>query len=129
MFNHHIIDMTFDTKDPLLDMESFKQDLLDMCQASGVTVMNEYFHKFGQEFGYTGVVCLAESHVSVHTWPEHDKMAVDVFICNDKQEKMFMDLLFKKFSPKHFTHKTIKRFNTYKESISHDYNINEFLGD
>lgn len=115
MYNHHIIDIKFDTESPLLDMELFKDQILELTEASGVTVMNEYFHKFGENYGYTGVVCLAESHVSVHTWPEYNKMAVDVFICNEKQEKAFMDLFFEKFSPAkrrditHFTHKSISR--------------------
>lgn len=47
------------------------------------TVLHSYFHKFDQGEGVTGVIALSESHISVHTWPEHAYMAVDVFMCGD----------------------------------------------
>lgn len=46
-------------------------------------VLHSYFHKFDRGEGVTGVVALAESHISVHTWPEHEYMAVDVFMCGE----------------------------------------------
>ena len=116
MYNHHIIDIKFDTENPLLDMELFKDDLQQLIEQAGVTVMNEYYHRFVDPYhGFTGVTCLAESHISVHTWPEHNNMAIDVFICEKDKEKVFMDLFFKKFSPNgrrditHFQHKSISR--------------------
>ncbi|WP_394202003.1 adenosylmethionine decarboxylase [Marinagarivorans algicola] len=55
-----------------------------MCkaaQAAGATVLQHYIHEFGPSFGHTGVVLLAESHISVHTWPETDYAAFDIFMC------------------------------------------------
>lgn len=55
---------------------------------SGVLVKHNFkelgssYHSFGEEEGFTGVVCLAESHVAIHTWPEHDYITLDVFLCN-----------------------------------------------
>jgi len=110
MYNHHLIDIQFETEDPLREMEMFRETLLELCNESGVTVMNEYFHQFkdhGQ--GFTGVVCLAESHVSIHTWPEHKKMAVDIFICNVEQEHIFLELFQDAFEFQKYTRHTIQR--------------------
>ena len=110
MYNHHLIDIEFETGDPCTEMDMFKRTLLGLCKKSGVTVMNEYFHKFekhGQ--GFTGVVCLAESHVSIHTWPEYKKMAIDIFICNSQQEQMFLDLFKEAFAFQTYRLNTIQR--------------------
>ncbi len=50
---------------------------------SGATIINSSFNKFEPQ-GISGVVVIAESHFAVHTWPEHDYAAVDIFSCADK---------------------------------------------
>lgn len=50
------------------------------CEA-GATVLFSHMHAFGDGGGITGVVLLAESHISIHTWPEHGFAAVDIFMC------------------------------------------------
>jgi len=44
-------------------------------------VLDVRLHHFGEGHGVTGVVLLAESHISIHTWPEHALAAVDIFVC------------------------------------------------
>ena len=51
------------------------------AQAAGARVLDARFHHFGAGAGVTGVLLLAESHISIHTWPEHDLAAVDIFMC------------------------------------------------
>lgn len=51
-------------------------------EAAGVTVIDGFFHRFAPQ-GVTGVVVIAESHLSVHTWPELGYAAVDFFTCGD----------------------------------------------
>lgn len=64
--------------------EGFLERLMtDAALAAKAEVLHSYFHKFDRGEGVTGVVALAESHISVHTWPEHGYMAVDVFMCGD----------------------------------------------
>jgi S-adenosylmethionine decarboxylase len=46
-------------------------------------VLTENWHHFGESSGYTGVVVLAESHLSIHTWPEVGYAAIDVFMCGN----------------------------------------------
>jgi len=55
--------------------------LRSAAQAAGVTVLDVRMHHFGEGCGVTGVVLLAESHISIHTWPEHALAAVDIFVC------------------------------------------------
>lgn len=48
---------------------------------SGAAVLSDHFHHFGDQQGVTGVLVLAESHISIHTWPEHNYAAIDIFMC------------------------------------------------
>jgi S-adenosylmethionine decarboxylase proenzyme len=54
---------------------------LDAVAASGLTIVGDSFHQFEPQ-GVTGTVLLAESHVAIHTWPEHGFVTVDVYVCN-----------------------------------------------
>ena len=51
------------------------------AEAAGARVLAVRLHHFGPEMGVTGVALLAESHISIHTWPEEGVAAVDVFVC------------------------------------------------
>ena len=51
------------------------------AEAAHVRVLGVNLHHFGPEMGVTGVALLAESHISIHTWPEEGVAAVDVFVC------------------------------------------------
>ncbi len=52
------------------------------AEEARATVMNSSFHKFGPQ-GVSGVLVLAESHLSVHTWPEHGYAATDIYVCGE----------------------------------------------
>jgi len=51
------------------------------ARAGGAHVLCCHMHGFGDAGGVTGVALLAESHITVHTWPEHGYAAFDVFMC------------------------------------------------
>ena len=53
---------------------------------ANATVITDTLHAFGGGGGVTGVVVLAESHISIHTWPEHKYAAVDIFMCGDRSD-------------------------------------------
>ena len=65
----------------------------------GVTIVNEVFHPFSPQ-GVTGVVIIEESHISIHTWPEKNYVAIDVFTCGEKDPENFAPVIFKQFGAK-----------------------------
>ncbi|MCK5696094.1 MAG: adenosylmethionine decarboxylase [Desulfobacula sp.] len=66
----------------LLDKTLVEKALLRAAKKSGATIISSLFHKFDPQ-GISGVVVIAESHFTVHAWPEHDYAAVDIFTCGD----------------------------------------------
>ena len=66
-------------------------------------------HKF-QPQGLTGIVLLAESHIALHTWPEMNYIAIDIYTCgNQSRPRLALDFLKKKFQPKKFQIREIAR--------------------
>ncbi|MBS0966924.1 adenosylmethionine decarboxylase [Acetobacter okinawensis] len=55
--------------------------LCEAALAAGATILHSHFHHFTPNGGVSGVVVLAESHISIHTWPERNFAAVDIFMC------------------------------------------------
>lgn len=68
---------------PFWQMDEASAALKQACIDAGATVLTERWHHFGEGFGYTGVIVLAESHCSSHSWPEHGYVAIDMFMCGD----------------------------------------------
>jgi S-adenosylmethionine decarboxylase len=65
----------------LTDPATIDRALSEAAEAAGATILHSHFHHFGPDGGVSGVVVLAESHISIHTWPERDFAAVDIFMC------------------------------------------------
>jgi len=63
------------------DVAWIEATLREAAAAAHVTVLDVRLHHFGHNHGVTGVALLAESHISIHTWPEHGLAAIDVFVC------------------------------------------------
>lgn len=68
--------------DILDDTELIKRILRNAALKSNATIVNSTFHHFSP-YGVSGVVVIAESHISIHTWPEYGYAAVDIFTCGD----------------------------------------------
>ena len=78
---HHLLaDFWVEDAVPLERAEAWRERLPEACRAAGATVLGCQFHQF-EPAGVTGVVLLAESHASVHTWPEAGLVTLDVFTC------------------------------------------------
>ncbi len=65
----------------LADPQHIDRALRDAAEASGATILHGHFHHFSPNGGVSGVLVLAESHISIHTWPERNFAAIDVFMC------------------------------------------------
>lgn len=67
----------------LADMAHVEASLRESVEAVGATILRVDLHRFTENDGISGVVILAESHMSIHTWPEIGYAAVDIFVCGD----------------------------------------------
>ena len=66
----------------LNDVDVIRGALLEAARRAGATIVNQAFHHFSPH-GVSGAVIIAESHLSIHTWPEYGYAAVDLFTCGD----------------------------------------------
>lgn len=77
---HRIVDFEGCSFETLDDLEKIKKMFERGLELSNATVIQIVMHKFSPQ-GVTGIAAIAESHVSIHTWPELGYAAVDVFSC------------------------------------------------
>ena len=77
---HHLL-VDFWNAENLDNPDLIDATLCEAAVAAGATILHSHFHHFTPNGGVSGVVILAESHISIHTWPERKFAAVDVFMC------------------------------------------------
>ncbi len=93
-----------------LDDIEYMEDTLKRCvSASFATLLHLHCHQFSQSGGLSGIAVLAESHISVHTWPERDFAAFDVFMCGTAQPMNVVDVLKQAFQPTELKVKEVLR--------------------
>lgn len=86
-----------------------KKILCEAVLAGGGTIVKAVFHNFSP-FGVSGVVVITESHVTIHTWPEHAYAAVDIFSCSKKLDHATIrDQLKRALSSRRASQKTFGR--------------------
>ena len=91
------------------DPKKIREILIKAARISKNKPLTVKIHKF-QPVGITGFALLAESHISVHTWPEINYVAVDIFSCGPKAEpRKGLDYLKEIFNPQKIKVKTLKR--------------------
>lgn len=83
-----------------LDEAEIDTAMRDAAAACGATVLKVCLHGFGDGAGITGVAILAESHISIHTWPERDYVALDVFVCGGCRADAALEVLKNAFAPR-----------------------------
>ena len=79
---HLLVELRSADPKKLDDLQYIREALLYAARTSGATVLGDTFHRFSPQ-GVTGIVAIAESHISIHTWPEFGYAAVDVFTCGE----------------------------------------------
>jgi S-adenosylmethionine decarboxylase len=86
-----------------------KKVLCESVLRGGGTIVKALFHNFNP-YGVSGVVVITESHVTIHTWPEHAYAAVDIFSCSKKlNHQVIRDRLKRALSSQRVTGKTFLR--------------------
>jgi len=81
------------------DLDLVEATLRKAVDACGATLLHIHLHRFTPNGGISGVAVLAESHISVHTWPERDFAAFDVFMCGDTKPEATIPVLRDAFKP------------------------------
>ncbi|MEJ2542908.1 MAG: adenosylmethionine decarboxylase [Calditrichaceae bacterium] len=83
--------------------------LTESARIAEATIVETSFHHFSP-YGVSGVVVIAESHITIHTWPEHDYAAIDIFTCDDEMViDHIVDHLKVELKAKRFDQKMIRR--------------------
>lgn len=80
------------------DLDHVDRTLRACVEASGATLLHLHLHHFTPNGGVSGVAVLAESHISIHTWPERDYAALDVFMCGDADPQAAIPVLREAFA-------------------------------
>lgn len=89
--------------------KEIKEILIEATKQAKVTPLKIITHKFTPQ-GITGVVLLAESHLALHSWPEINYLAIDIFTCGNKSfPQKALSYLKKQFKPKEIKIQEIKR--------------------
>lgn len=82
------------------------REAIDVCNA---TLLHIHLHRFEPSGGISGVAVLAESHISIHTWPERGYAAIDVFMCGVANPNKSIGVLREAFKPIRIQMSEIKR--------------------
>ena len=94
---HLLIDL--DGCENLDRIDLIETTLKEAALAGGATILNVDLHHFEPNGGVSGVVVLAESHITIHTWPENGFAALDVFMCGQCDPYKAIPVLKRTFSP------------------------------
>jgi S-adenosylmethionine decarboxylase len=82
---HYLVDFKQCDPETIERVEATRPIFLEAARQAKATVVGELFHQF-DPVGVSGVLLIAESHVSVHTWPEDAFVAVDIFTCGEEMD-------------------------------------------
>ena len=95
---HLLLEMFDCDLDAINSLESVKGALVEAAKRAQATIVDVVFHEFNP-FGISGVVVIAESHLTIHTWPEYRYAAVDIFSCGEVlQPEVAANYLVEQFS-------------------------------
>ena len=98
--------------DQLDDLELMERTMREAVEAAKATLLHIHLHHFTPNGGISGVAVLAESHISVHTWPERQFAAFDIFMCGDAKPELAVEVLRTHFQPGQFQVQELLRGHT-----------------
>lgn len=96
---HLILDAWRVSSDRLNDPEFMREALKKAIDDCGATLINLCVHQFSP-YGVTATATLAESHMAVHTWPEHGYLGADLFFCGEGRPERALDTLVELYEPR-----------------------------
>lgn len=96
--DHLLVDLW--DADRLDDIGHIDRTLRHAAETAGATLLRVDLHQFTDSGGISGVAIIAESHISIHTWPERAYAAIDVFMCGDARARDTIAVFREAFSPR-----------------------------
>jgi S-adenosylmethionine decarboxylase len=105
---HHLIIDLFGAR-RLDDLKHVERTLKRCAEVAGATLLHTHLHHFTPNGGVAGVAVLSESHISIHSWPEANYAALDVFMCGETQPHLVIDILRQAFQARDVVVKEHKR--------------------
>ena len=113
----HLVSDMWNCKKLSDNVEPLEKIMLNACHVANATILGVSSHKFEPQ-GVTVMVLLAESHISLHSWPEYDYVAIDVFTCGQNMNpQAAIDYLEERLKPSKIeTRKIIRGKNYGKDS-------------
>jgi S-adenosylmethionine decarboxylase len=93
----------------LANLRRLETALITACVRAQAKIIAKKFHRFGEGGGVSGVVILAESHISIHTWPERRYAAIDVFMCGAARPFDAVDSIIEALTPQSSRTSTFRR--------------------
>ncbi len=79
---HLLVELKDCNPEIIKDLNTVREAMLTAARQARATIIDVAFHEFSP-FGISGMIVIAESHLSIHTWPEYGYAAVDIFTCGD----------------------------------------------
>ena len=105
----HVLIELWGCNSDINDADRVRSAMLQVVDAVGATMLHIHVHSYSPQ-GVTGLAVLAESHLSIHSWPEHGYLAADVFTCGTRTEPVkAVDVLKDAFEPEHVSFEVVKR--------------------
>ncbi|MEM2933344.1 MAG: adenosylmethionine decarboxylase [Methanocellales archaeon] len=112
---HIVVEFLGVDPEKLSRVENVKRILERVLINSKLNVVANVFHQFSPH-GVSGVFLLRESHLSIHTWPEYEYAAIDIFTCGREEDALeALYLLIKEFQPKEVKKEIIRREVSWKK--------------
>ncbi len=110
---HILLDLQRCSKNLLVDETKHLNPITDKIEQVGLTIVDTACHEFENK-SWSAAIVLAESHVSIHTWPERKYVSADVFVCNvtrnnSGRARQIAEFLEEHFGAQEFTMKTVSR--------------------
>jgi S-adenosylmethionine decarboxylase len=106
---HILVELQDCDRGVLNDLDLIREVMRQAAEDCGAEILGESFHRFSPQ-GVSGVVMIAESHLSIHTWPEYGYAAADVFTCGTMvKPEIAAEVLIEKLGSRNHEIKEIKR--------------------
>lgn len=121
---HLLLELWECSPEILKDLDKVRDAMVSAANEAKATVVEVAFHEFNP-FGISGMVIIAESHLSIHTWPEYGYAAVDIFTCGDLiKPEVAADYLVEQFGAKMMDKKVMSRGIPSLEDVTLQHKIN-----